>query len=183
MIFKGRDLITTAMVSPLLIVGLALTVGCQSSPQTEDEPPPAQPIEDFEESDDPYDEPHQDRYDEPGDDPYGEPTSTDPEPTDPMAPPQADSEPIDDETLDAFVDAYLHTEKFGQEVEQKMREAESYEEAQQIQEQAMADLEEEVESTGMDFQEFLMIADRLERDPDLQQRLETRLQQRGALPQ
>lgn len=175
---RGTAGLHTLLLSALLIVGLALAVGCQSSPEAEEELPPAQPIEEFEEPDDTY----QDPYDEPpADSEPAQPGAGQAPPTDPMAP-QGQAETIDDEQLDDFADAFIQTQELGERVEAQMRQAQTQEEAQQIQQQALVELEQEVEATGMDFEEFLMIAERIERDPALQQRLETRLQERGAVP-
>ena len=83
---------------------------------------------------------------------------------------------VDDETLDEFADAFAEVQTIQGELAAQMQEAESAEEMRAIQEVAVEQIQERVESTGMAFQDYMMVAQQLERSPELQQRLQQRMQ-------
>ncbi len=93
-----------------------------------------------------------------------------------MAQPGGQMEEVDDSTLDEFAEAFTEVQKVQSELQAELQAVESPEEAQAVQQEVVAKIQEKVESTGMEFQEYMMLAQRLERDPELQQRLEQRMQ-------
>lgn len=82
---------------------------------------------------------------------------------------------VTSEQLDEFAEAFKEVQEIQGEVQERLQAVTSPEEAQQVQQEVVAQIQERVESTGMAFQDYMMLAQRLEQDPALQQRLESRL--------
>ena len=90
-------------------------------------------------------------------------------------------EEVTDEELDEFgeaIEAIQELEEDGS-LQERMGEAEDPQEAQQVQQEIAQELEETVEESGMEFTEFMMLAQRMEHDPELQQRLSDRVDIEG----
>lgn len=85
------------------------------------------------------------------------------------------AEEVTSEQLDEFAEAFKEVQAIQGEVQERLQAVQSQEEAQQVQQEIVAQIQERVESTGMEFQDYMMLAQRLEQDPALQQRLESRL--------
>ena len=88
-----------------------------------------------------------------------------------------EGEAVSDEELEAFAEAYLEVEDVQQELEAELHAAQSNEEAQEIQQRAIAEIRDAVEETGMDFETYGLIAQRLQQDPALIQRVESTIEQ------
>ncbi len=169
------------------ILAIALAAGCDRSSEQagmEGEAPPpmdesagsADPAPSAAGGGDPYGE------DPAGGDPYAEDPqgATDPAGDAPPPAPQGHpgmgeaqaAEPVSDEEIEEFAAAYLQVEDVQEELEAELRAAESQEEAQAIQQRAMGEMQEAVNETGMDFETYAMLAQRLQGDPELIQRVE-----------
>lgn len=95
----------------------------------------------------------------------------------PAAPDSLQGE-VTDEQLDRFAEAVEATNTLQQEqdLERRLHQADSPQEQQEIQQEFVSQLETEVEETGMSFVEYMSLAQRIEHDPALQQRLAERMQ-------
>ena len=85
---------------------------------------------------------------------------------------------VSDDDLDKFgeaIEAMQDVHEDGEDPEERMQEAEDPAEQQQIQAELMGEMQSAVEDSGMEFQEFVMMAQRLQQDPELQQRLSERV--------
>ncbi len=167
MLPKSLDRSAMALLATILAIGLAIGIGCSSTPEADETEPTMEPTEEMEPSDDPYAEPQQ----EPQQPPAGAE-----QPGDPMAPEAAE---VDDEQLNKFADVVVATAELEQEIEQRMREVETQEEAQQVEMEILAELEEEVVAAGLTMEEYGAIAEQLQYDPELGERLQTILEDRG----
>ena len=196
-----------SVVTAFVAIGLLLTLGCQSSPdveqdqqalaesepQSDDEPvdPYEDPYAEGEESQSQAD-PQQPGQQQPGQQqpgqqqPQGQQQPGQQQPQGQQQPgqqqpgqPQAQDPPdIDDETLETFVDALVATAEREQEAQREMQQAESQQEARQIQEEAMADLQAKVEDAGLTLEEYMQIAQQIQYSPELQQEVEEELEER-----
>ena len=83
---------------------------------------------------------------------------------------------VTSEQLDEFAEAHKEVEKIQGEVQARLQGITTPEEAQEVQQEVIAQIQERVESTGMDFHDYMMLAQRMEQDVALQQRLMTRMQ-------
>lgn len=109
-----------------------------------------------------------------GEAPAGQPPGGDQAPN-PMA---AQGGEVTDEDLDQFAEAVEAVNELEEEVgnpQQRMQEAESQQEAQQIQQELMGQLQQAVQESGMSFPEFMMMSQQIGQDPELQQKLEERV--------
>lgn len=87
-------------------------------------------------------------------------------------------EEVTDEELDQFgeaIEAMQELEEEGEDPQQRMQEADSQAEMQQIQQELMQEMQSAVEDSGMEFRNFMQLAQRLQQDPELQQRLAERV--------
>lgn len=157
MLPKNLSSSATTLLAIFMVLGLAFSFGCQSSPEPEEDPTPTEPAEP-EEPQEPAEEPGA-------------------EEADPMAPEAGE---VDDETLDQFVDAVINTASIEESAEERMAEAETPEEAQQVEMEIIAEMEEAIEASGLTFEEYVQIAQQLQTDPELLERFRTRLEERGA---
>ncbi len=85
---------------------------------------------------------------------------------------------VSDEQLDNFgeaIEAVQELEEEGDDPEARMQEADSQEEMQQIQQELIGEIQGAVEDAGMEFGEFMMLSQRIQQDPELQQRLSERV--------
>ncbi len=180
MIPKSFNRPATAFFATLIALGLSMAVGCSSSPDVDDTPAaPAEPIEEPMEPAEPTEEPM-----EPHEDPYSEPVEEPPgaEPQHPgesMAPAQPDTAEVDDATLGKFADVVVATSELEGEIEERMSTVETQAEAQQVEAEIMAQVEQEVTDAGLSMQQYAQIAQQLQFDPDLGQRLRQELEERG----
>lgn len=83
--------------------------------------------------------------------------------------PQQQIEVSDDE-LESFAKAYLAIQEVRQRVETQMQEAESPQEAQQLQQQGNAEMVQIVEDHDLEVQRYSQIGTALNQDPELSQR-------------
>lgn len=172
MFSKSFDRPTTALIAILVALGLAVSVGCSSSPDIDDNPAaPAEPTEDPMEPQEPQDDPYDQPVEEP---PAAEPN----QPAEPMAPAPEAAE-VDEAQLQKFADVVVATSELEGEIEERMRNVETQEEAQQVEMEIMATVEQEVTSAGLTMQEYAQIAEQLQFDPQLEQRLRDELEDRG----
>ena len=175
------------VITLLAAAGLMVAVGCQSSPEP-DADDQAQPVEQADPYDDPYEQSEQHQQHEP--DPHQPPEGEQPpeghqpppeqgQPQDPMAP-QPEPVEVDDEKVEEFVDAVGAASEVDEaEYEQRMNEAETPQEIQQIEQEFFAEIEGAIEESGMDVQEFQQIGLQVGQDPELNQQVEQELEDRG----
>lgn len=76
-------------------------------------------------------------------------------------------EPVSDEELEAFAEAYSEVDDVQREYEERLAEAETEAELHELQAQAISEMREKVEATGLDFVDYERIAHRLQEDPQL----------------
>jgi hypothetical protein len=102
-----------------------------------------------------------------------------------QAPPTAPGEPalqpgaaaeVSDENLEKFAKASIAIQAMSPQYEERLKNAKTPEEGNQIQLEATEAVSKEVEKQGMSFEEFTTIAMQLESSPELQQRLTQKLQ-------
>lgn len=96
-------------------------------------------------------------------------------------PPGMDGE-VSDEELDNFgeaIESIQELEEEGPHPQDRMAEADSPQEAQQIQQEIMGEMQDAVEESGMEFTDFMMLVQRMQHDPELQQRLSERVDIEG----
>lgn len=96
-------------------------------------------------------------------------------------PPAAQGEPVDvsDDDLDQFAEAVNLTSELQEEhgLQEKMMEADSPEKQQEIQQEFVTELQTEIpEQTDLSFGEYMAMAQTIERDPELQQKLAERME-------
>ena len=84
---------------------------------------------------------------------------------------------VDDATLETFVKAYIDVREIGQELEPKIENASSSEEAQQLQQQARERMQAAVQERDMTVQRYSRIAAALNADTELRQRFTEKLQE------
>lgn len=84
---------------------------------------------------------------------------------------------VDDATLETFVKAYIDVREIGQELEPKIQNASSSEEAQQLQQQARERMQAAVQEHDMTVQRYSRIAAALNADTELRQRFTEKLQE------
>lgn len=87
-------------------------------------------------------------------------------------PPQQQQVEVDDEELTTFARAYLAVDEIRVEIEQRMQNAGSPEEAQQVQQEGNARMVEAVEGEGMDPQRYSQIGTTLNQDAELRERFQ-----------
>ena len=174
---KLRNRILCATAAPAGILALTFAAACNRDAENvgmEGEPPPE--IEEAPaQGDDPYaqgDDPHAATDPAGGAPPAGEAPPMGGEGQPGMAGEVPQGEPVSDEDLEAFAAAYLEVEDVQQELEAELHAAESNEQAQEIQQRAINEIRDAVEETGMDFESYGMIAQRLQQDPELIERVE-----------
>lgn len=162
-----------------LVIALAATLGMATmtacdAPEEGDEPAADEEAEAPEMPDEPEapgDQPGQDEMALDGPEPGGE------EPPMPMQGPDMDEE-VSDEDLDNFgeaIEAIGELQEEAEDPQQRMEDAETQQERQEIQQEMIGELQGAVEDSGMQFQEFMMLSQRLQQDPELQQRLSERV--------
>ncbi len=83
---------------------------------------------------------------------------------------------VDDAEIDTFVDAAVAVQETAAEWQAKLQSAGGQEEAMQIQQQAQAAMEAEIEASGMSTQRYNEIAMAAEADPELAARLQAAVQ-------
>lgn len=158
--------LTGAAAASVVACGLLLIVGCQSSPDAEEHPPPSEPVEEPAEADEPYADPQQ------------EPPPQAEQPGDPMAQPPGETAEIDDEQLEKFADVFVATAHLEDEIEERMREVQTQEEAQQVEAEILAEIEQEVHAAGLTLDEYGQIVEQLQHDPELERQLRQILEDR-----
>ena len=84
---------------------------------------------------------------------------------------------VDEATLETFVKAYIEVREIGQELEPKIQNASSNEEAQQLQQQARERMQAAVQEQDMTVQRYTRIATALNADAELRQRFTEKLQE------
>jgi GTP1/Obg family GTP-binding protein len=83
---------------------------------------------------------------------------------------------VSDENLEKFAKASIAIQAMSPQYEERLKNAKTPEEGNQIQLEATEAVSKEVEKQGMSFEEFTTIAMQLESSPELQQRLTQKLQ-------
>jgi hypothetical protein len=81
--------------------------------------------------------------------------------------------------LDKFVEAVPKVQAVQEKYAPRINSATSQEEAQRTQRQALGEIEEALDAAGLTTVEYAMLAERIDGDPALQQRVQTRLAQQG----
>ena len=154
---------------------VAETESTLSPEQADQERPAEPPMEELAAGDHPGDQPPQ--MGAPQQQPQGQ-AQGDPMQQPQAAPPPAMDGEVTDEELDQFAQAVELTSELQQEenLQARMMEAGSQEEQHQIQEEFVTQLQQEIENTGMSFPEYMAMAQRIEQDPELQQRFAERMQ-------
>lgn len=82
------------------------------------------------------------------------------------------NQPISDEQLEQFADALNEIERINDEFVAQLEQAESQEEAQELQIAAQSEMVEAVEDSGLSVEEYNAIAYRMQNDPEIQERIE-----------
>lgn len=85
---------------------------------------------------------------------------------------QTQQEEIDDNSLALYVEAATKVQEVREEFQQKIPDAETPEQAQELQQEALQEMAAAVESFGMTVDEYNQIANRLQTDAELRERLE-----------
>lgn len=86
---------------------------------------------------------------------------------------------VDDQQLEQFATAYREVEDVQQDFEKQLQGVSSQEEAQEVQQKAVDVMRTRIESTGMPFEEYARLAQQIQTDPRLQDRLEEKLEDRA----
>lgn len=79
---------------------------------------------------------------------------------------------VTDALLSDFAEAYVEVQAVQQQFESRLAGVESPEQAREIQQEAIGAIREKVESTGMEFDTYALVASRLQTDPELRGRLQ-----------
>ncbi|MCC5878386.1 MAG: DUF4168 domain-containing protein [Idiomarina sp.] len=82
------------------------------------------------------------------------------------------NQPISEEQLEQFADALDEIERINDEFVAELEQAESQEEAQELQIAAQSEMVEAVENSGLSVEEYNAIAYRMQNDPEIQERIE-----------
>lgn len=83
----------------------------------------------------------------------------------------APMEEVTDKQLEKFVDAATDVQEVQATYAQRMQEAQDQEQAQSLRDEAQSEMVGAVEESGLSVQEFNLIAQRLQTDPELAERL------------
>ena len=87
-------------------------------------------------------------------------------------------EELSDEEVDQFAEVITTLQELDEDREDpqaRMEAAETPQERQEIQQELMTEMQQAIEDTGMSFHEFMMMSQRLQQDPNFQERLEERV--------
>ncbi|MFW5952301.1 MAG: DUF4168 domain-containing protein [Gemmatimonadota bacterium] len=87
-------------------------------------------------------------------------------------PQEQEAPDVSDEELERFVEVYPEVVEISRAAQTELGQTSDPEDAQAIQEEANAEIEEELEDVGMDFEEYDGIVRALNTDPELLQRFE-----------
>ena len=90
-------------------------------------------------------------------------------------PAQPQSPELSDETLEQFTDAMAEVRSIGQEYSDRIANAEGAEEAQALQRDAQEEMMSAVEEAGLSVQQYNAIAQRMNQDPELMERVQDML--------
>lgn len=82
------------------------------------------------------------------------------------------NQPISEEQLEQFADALNDIERINDEFVTELEQAESQEQAQELQIAAQSEMVEAVEDSGLTVEEYNAIAYRMQNDPEIQERIE-----------
>lgn len=82
------------------------------------------------------------------------------------------NQPITEEQLEQFADALDEIERINDEFVAQLEQAESQEQAQELQIAAQSEMVEAVEDSGLTVEEYNAIAYRMQNDPEIQARIE-----------
>ena len=137
-----------------IFVAFTLATGCASSPDADEQPQPTQT-----------------------DDETAQQAPADEAPP-PMAPQDEDIDVTDDD-IERIADVIVATAEMEEEIEERLRDIETEEEARQLEAEILAEIEGEVEAAGLTLDEYEQIMLAIQQDPDLQQRLHQELEDRG----
>ncbi|ANB01638.1 DUF4168 domain-containing protein [Ectothiorhodospira sp. BSL-9] len=74
---------------------------------------------------------------------------------------------LSDDTIDAFVDAFVEVQKVNDDFAQRLENAADAEEAQALHQEAQEEMVQAVEGTGMNVEEYNEVAMALQNDPEL----------------
>lgn len=85
---------------------------------------------------------------------------------------QMANQPITDEQLEQFAEALDDIERINDEFVTQLEQAESQEQAQELQISAQSEMVEAVEDSGLTVEEYNAIAYRMQNDPEIQERIE-----------
>lgn len=163
-----KTFVRTLIITLAAALGFAGIIACDE-PEQADEPVAEEGEEELEEpeapgeADEAPDQPALDQPDGPPGQPPGHPGM---------------DEELTDEDVDQFADVIKALQELDEERDDpqaRMEAAETPQERQAIQQELMSDMQEAIEGTGMSFQEFMMMSQRLQQDPDFQERLEERV--------
>lgn len=86
---------------------------------------------------------------------------------------------VTDAEIDKFVAAVPKVQAVQQEYAPKINSAQSQQEAQQVQREALGEIERQLQTAGLTTAEYGMLAERIDRDPALQERVRDRLGEEG----
>lgn len=113
----------------------------------------------------------------------GAPTLDGPDEAPGGAPPEMGMDPmqdreVSDEDVDKFADVIEKLQELDEEREDpqaRMEAADTPQERQAIQQEMIGEMQDAIEGAGMSFQEFMMMSQQLQQDPELRERLEERV--------
>lgn len=163
MILRSKGICRRATAA-LLALGLAFTLGCQSSPDVEEDPTPVSAPPGAQEE--AYQEPYQEEappaagYEEPAPPAYGAAVPTSPE-------------EVTEEQAESFASAYVEVMNIQMELEPQMQAATTPEEMAALQTEAEERFVDAVESEDLTVEEFNAIAELLAYDEGLRDRVQS----------
>lgn len=91
---------------------------------------------------------------------------------------QQQREPVSDEKLEQFADAFEEMRSVRAEYAPKLQETEDEQKRQELMKEGQAEMKDAIESSGMKVAEYQRIGQRLNQDQQLQQRLQKLMQER-----
>ncbi|MDQ2068878.1 DUF4168 domain-containing protein [Natronospira bacteriovora] len=96
-------------------------------------------------------------------------------------PQQQEAPDVSDEQINAFVDAYVAVSEVREEYTARLQEADSQEEAQELQQEANDAMTAAIEDSGLSIEEYQQVAMAVNADAEVREQVTTMLEERGAL--